>query len=246
MKTQYYLIAILFILYIVIPAQTAAQEGEVYVSLAAGISVPLSDYASTDFENESSGFAKLGGNFAINFGYRLNEYLSLTGLLSGSVNSYDYIALQDWFTEIYKESYPDTRWLVYSKNWGLGGLMGGITGSLPLKPNKIFLDARILGGFTYVYSPALQITGMEDGEDDLMVRIDQYSTISWALDFGAGFRFNRTRKQYFTLYADYLMAHPTYSNVELINNDVGIVRSDSFSQKINAINITFGIGYIVN
>ncbi|MCK5703368.1 MAG: outer membrane beta-barrel protein [Cyclobacteriaceae bacterium] len=246
MKTQYFPIAVFFFLFMITSPRAVAQEGEVYVSLAGGVSVPLSDYANTDFNDESSGFAMIGGNFAINFGYKLNEYLSLSGLLSGSVNRYNYIKLQDWFTENYKESLPDTRWLIESKNWGLGGLMIGVTGSIPLKPNKIFLDGRVLGGFTYAYSPSLNVTGLEDGADDLSLRIDQYSSISWALDFGAGFRYQRTRKQYFTLYADYLMAHPYYNNIDIIDNDIGVIRSDSFSQRVNAVNITLGIGYIVN
>ena len=137
MKTQYFPIAVFFFLFMITSPRAGAQEGEVYVSLAGGVSIPLSDYANTDFNDESSGFAMIGGNFAINFGYKLNEYLSLSGLLSGSVNRYNYIKLQDWFTENYKESLPDTRWLVESKNWGLGGLMIGVTGSIPLKPNKL-------------------------------------------------------------------------------------------------------------
>lgn len=246
MKVKLKIITMFISLLLILPATSRSQEGEVYVSMAGGASIPLSDYAATDFDDPSSGFARTGGNFAINFGYRMNEYLSVTGLLSGSVNRFDYIKLQDWFTENYKESLPDTRWLVESKSWGLGGLMAGLTGSLPLSPNKLFLDARILGGFTYVYSPAVSITGLEDGEDDLRVYIDQYSAISWALDFGAGFRYNRTRKQYFTLYADYLLANPKYTNVQIQNNDIDLQRETSFSQRISAVNITLGIGYIVN
>ncbi|MEN8225766.1 MAG: hypothetical protein ABFS05_10445 [Bacteroidota bacterium] len=233
-------------LMLIIPICSTAQEGEVYVSLAAGVSIPVSDYAASDFCQERSGFAMPGANFSINFGYRLNEYVSLTGLLSGSVNRYNYIKLQDWFTENKSEEFPDKRWLVESKNWGLGGLMLGATGSLPLVTNKLFVEARALGGFTYVYSPELKITGMEDGEEDLFMRIDQYSALSWALDFGAGFRYKRTRKQYFTIYADYLMAHPNYENVKVLDNDIGIIREESFSQKVNTVNITFGLGYIID
>lgn len=231
---------------LIIPSGLRSQEGDVYVSLSGGASIPLSDYAATDFDIESSGFASTGGSFTIDFGYRLNEYLSLEGLLSGGVNRFDYVALQDWFNENYTEALPDTRWLVESKSWGLGGLLVGLTGSLPLTRNKLCLDARALAGFTYVYSPALTITGFENGEDDLRLYIDQYSAISWAIDIGAGFRYKRTRKQYFTLYADYVVAHPQYNSVEIQDNDIGLSRETSFSQKIYTINITLGIGYIVN
>lgn len=246
MKATNKILAIIICLLLIIPANAISQEGDVYVSLAGGVSIPLLDYAATDFSDPSSGFARPGGNFAINFGYRLNEYLSLTGLLSGSVNRFDYVELQNWLTDYYKEELPDTRWLVESKSWGLGGLMAGITGSLPLSPNKIFLDARLLGGFTYVYSPALTVTGLEDNEEDKILFIDQYSAISWALDLGAGFRYQRTRSQYFTLYADYLLANPLYNGVILQTNDLNLQRETSFTQRVSAVNITFGIGYIVN
>ena len=246
MKAKQQIFAIFLGLLLIAPASAFAQEGEVYVSLAGGASIPLLDYAAVDFSDPSSGFARTGGNFAINFGYRLNQYLSVTGLLSGSVNRFDYVELQNWLTDYYKESLPDTRWLVETKSWGLGGLMAGITGSLPLSPNKIFLDGRLLGGFTYVYSPAMSVTGLEDNEEDLILYIDQYSAISWAIDLGAGFRYHRSRNQSFTLYADYLLANPQYNNVSIQDNDPELQRETSFTQRVSAVNITLGIGYIVN
>jgi len=123
--------------------------------------------------------------------------------------------------------------------------MIGVTGSLPIAPNKLYLDVRALGGFTYVHSPEIKATGVEEGEEDLFIIISDHNTLSWALDFGAGFRYNRSRKQYFTLYADYLMANPQYDSMEY-NSSVGPERLDSFSQRVSAVNITLGIGYIVN
>ena len=167
-------------------------------------------------------------------------------MLNGSVNRYDYIALQDWFTQAFGETLPNTSWAVQTKNWGLGGLLAGVTGSLPISPKKLFLDGRLLGGFTYVYSPALDIRGIESGEEDIRVYIDQYSTVSWALDLGAGFRYHRSRSQYFTLYADYFIAHPYYTGVHVQEDDLGLNRETSFSQKIYAINISLGLGYIID
>jgi hypothetical protein len=222
-----------------------SQEGEVYVSIGAGASIPLAEYSNTDFDDEGSGFAKTGGAFNINFGYRFNEYISLSGLLSGGVNRYDYIKLQDWLTSEYAEALPETSWIVESKNWGLGGFMAGVTGSLPIVTNTFFIEARALAGFIYTYSPTIDVTGKETGVEDKKIQIEQSSAISWSIDAGIGLRYNRSRKQYFILNADYLMAKPYFSDVRT-NTNFGVERDEAYTQKINTVNITIGIGYIVN
>jgi hypothetical protein len=222
-----------------------AQEGDVYVSLAGGVSIPLADYAATDFSRETSGFAKPGGNFTIHFGYRLNEYLSLCGLLSGGVNRFDYISVQDELNKIYNDVLPDTRWVVETKSWGLGGLLAGLNASLPLQARRLYLEARLLGGFIYAYSPAVYISGLESGAEDKTITIEQSAAPAWSFDAGAGFRYQRSKKQYFTLYADYVYAQPYFKDVRT-NSNFAYERDDAYSQKTGALNITLGIGYIVN
>lgn len=246
MKNLINLLNIFIAIILIYGTTLKAQEGDVYVSLGGGASIPLADYAKTDFNNEASGFAKVGGNFNINFGYRFNEYFSLSGLLNGCVNRYDYIKSQDELYDIFQDEYPDTKWIVESKSWGLGGLLIGGTASLPLGGNTIFFEVRALGGFIYAYSPAIYITGKETGTEDKKVSIEQNSAASWAFDAGAGFRYNRTKNQYFILFADYMMAQPHFSNVAVtsINND--LQRQEEFTQNIGTLNISIGIGYIVN
>jgi hypothetical protein len=223
-----------------------SQDNEVFVTLAGGVSVPLSDYAATDFSQEESGFARVGGNFNIYFGYRFNEFFSLAGLLNGCVNRYDYIKVQDEMYRLAAEEYPDTRWVVESKNWGLGGLMAGPVGSVPIVTNRFFFDVRALGGFLYAYSPAVYITGVEDGEPDKTLNIEQGSAGTWAVDLGAGFRYNRTRSQYFILFADYMYSEPSFSNVGVNSTEFEFLRAESYSQTISTVNISIGIGYIIN
>ncbi|NQT77854.1 MAG: hypothetical protein HQ565_09080 [Bacteroidetes bacterium] len=223
-----------------------SQEGEVYVSIGAGVSIPLADYAKTDFSKESSGFAGIGGAFNINFGYRFNEYISLTGLLSGGVNRYDYIKLQDEMYKISADILPETKWAVEAKSWGTGGFLAGLTGSLPIVSNTFYIEARALAGFMYTYSPAIYITGTETAEEDKTINIEQSSAISWSIDAGLGLRYNRSRKQYFILNADYIYAQPYFKNVYTESSNITLLRDNEFTQIINTINITIGIGYIVN
>lgn len=241
-----YALIIFAFIFLFFPGRAHSQEGDVYVSLGAGASIPFGEYASTDFDDEASGFARPGGNFNIAFGYRFNEYISLTGLLNGCVNRYDYVKVQEWLTEQYAQALPDTRWVVESKSWGTGGLMGGITGSLPLVTNRFFLEARALGGFLYAYSPAVYITGEETGSDDKVLDIEQSTAASWVLDLGAGFRYNRTHRQYFILMADYEYAEPYFKDVLATGTNIEMPRSDAFRQQMSTINVSIGIGYIVN
>ena len=244
MKKLFLFIPIALLLFCSSP-HVQSQEGDVYVSLGGGASIPLSDYAKTDFSDESSGFARVGGNFNINFGYRFNEFFSISGLLNGCVNRNDYVKLQDWLTQEFSDALPDTRWIVESKNWGLGGLLAGPVGSIPLISNRLFIDVRLLGGILYFYSPGIYVTGKETGEDDKIINIEQSSAPSWVVDAGAGIRYSRTRKQYFILYADYMYAQPYFSDVRT-NTNIGFERDKTFTQQIGVVNISIGIGYIVN
>jgi len=245
MKNLLLLIGISMLIFCIHPA-SQSQDGEVFVGIGGGASIPLSDYAKTDFSDESSGYARIGGNFNIYFGYRFNEYFSLAGLLNGCMNRYDYVELQNWFQQQFATSLPDTRWVVESKNWGLGGLMAGPVGSIPLVTNKFFFEGRLLGGFLYAYSPAIFVTGKENGEPDKEINIEQGSAASWVIDAGAGFRYKRTRKQYFVLFADYMFSNPNFTNVGFNTKEFGFSRADSFSQQISTVNVSIGIGYIVN
>lgn len=232
-------------LFLLSPALLSGQEGEVYVSVSAGVSIPLLDYAESDFDNESSGFARTGAGLKVDFGYRLNDYLSLSGMFTGGVNRFDYVKLENWFTENFANTLPDTRWVVESKSWGMGGLLVGVTTQMPLYVNRLFIEVKAMGGFLYVYSPARYITGKETGEDDILITTEQYASPTWALDAGLGLRYMRNRTQYFILSADYLLGNPYYSGVET-PNDIGLQVSDSFSQRISTLNISLGLGYIID
>ena len=245
MKTNTVIILLSIFLVILIPSSVLSQEGEVYVSINAGISIPLLDYAESDFDNESSGFANTGAGLKIDFGYGLNDYLSLSGMFIGGVNRFDYIELRDWLTENFATTLPNTQWVVESKSWGLGGLLVGVKAHLPLVTNQLFLEASAMGGFIYVYSPARYITGVTVGEEDIMITTEQYASPSWALDGGIGLRYKRTRTQYFILSADYLIGNPYYSGVETTSS-IGLEAADSFSQRVSTINIMLGLGYIIN
>jgi hypothetical protein len=245
MKTNILIIFLGFLLLSFLPSTLMSQEGEVYVSINAGVSIPLLDYAESDFDNESSGFAKTGASLKIDFGYGLNDYLSLTGMFLGGVNRFDYIELRDWLTENFATTLPNTQWVVESKSWGLGGLLVGARGHLPLVTNTLFLEATAMGGFLYVYSPARYITGVTEGEEDITISTEQYASPSWALDGGLGLRYKRSRSQYFILSADYIISNPYYSGVET-NSSIGLESADSFSQRVSTINIMLGLGYIID
>src|SRR5210317_1975121 len=222
----------IFSLFIILSANLHSQDGEVFVGLGGGASIPLGEYAATDFSQEISGFAMVGGNFNIYFGYRFNEFFSLAGLLNGCVNRYDYIEVQNELYELTAEDYPDARWVVESKNWGLGGLLVGPAGSVPIVTNRFFFDVRLVGGFLYAHSPSIYITGVEEGEPDRILNIEQGSEATWAVDAGAGFRYNRTRRQYFILFADYMYAQPHFNNIGVNTEEFGFQRADSYTQQI--------------
>jgi len=62
-------------------AQDAAKQKS-YISLYGGFSNPLGNYASTDYYNNKSGFAKRGVTFAIDGAYYLKKNFAIAGIIS--------------------------------------------------------------------------------------------------------------------------------------------------------------------
>jgi hypothetical protein len=162
------------------------------------------------------------------------------------MNRYMNMDVRDWFEEEFAQALPDTRWVVESKSWGIGGFLAGPVASLPLYRRRLFLDGRLMGGFLYAYSPSITIRGTEAGEEDKFILIPQASAPSWVIDAGAGLRYNRTPRQYFTLNADFLHAQAYFSGVGPATENIIFDREDSFTQYISTVNINIGIGYVVN
>ncbi len=85
--------ALLIILYwALMPGAAHAQEGPI-ADVAIGVSIPSGDFANDDFTNPASGFAQVGFNLNILFGYKFNDYVGLGGIITGNVHSYDYTAV---------------------------------------------------------------------------------------------------------------------------------------------------------
>lgn len=65
--------------------------------------------------------------------------------------------------------------------------------------------------------------------------------MTFAVNFGAGLRYNISNKMALSLNVDYFTTQPEFEVAT--TSDFGFSSNDTFKQSINMMNISFGIGY---
>ena len=239
--------ALLIILYwALMPGAAHAQEGPI-ADVAIGVSIPSGDFANDDFTNPASGFAQVGFNLNILFGYKFNDYVGLGGIITGNVHSYDYTAVKNGLQEELDSEFQNIDQIyVNTRQWASGGILGGGLFSLPVTTRLAF-DFKVMGGFLYVYSPELTIT-VESQTHPGWVYIANDRDVAFAWDLGAAIRYSMAGKKYLLVQYDYLGVDATFNDRETIirSNSGETSSTESFSQNIRMHNITIGLGYFIN
>lgn len=215
--------------------QSQAQDKKGYIGFSIGPSIPMGDLASKDFDNDAAGFAKTGAIFDISFAYKLgNGNFGITALLRGQSNSTDAQSLADEFAN----QVAGVNWTVESDGWGIGGLMFGGFGSLPISEKSSF-DTRAMIGFLSATSPEITVTGSGPG-GTAWIKQGNAGTISFAYLIGAGFKFDIGKNLYLLTNLDYLGSNPEFRNVETTTSD-GTREKSTWSQSMGTINFSAGI-----
>ena len=245
--TNFIRFTILIILcWALMPGATIAQDGPI-ANVAIGVSIPSGDFANDDFTNPASGFAQVGFNLNILFGYKFNDYVGLGGIITGNVHSYDYSAVKKGLQEELDNDFQNIDQIyVNTRQWASGGILGGGLFSLPVSTRLAF-DFKVMGGFLYVYSPELSIT-VESQTHAGWIYVANDRDVAFAWDLGAAIRYSMAGKKYFLIQYDYLGANASFSDREtIIMTNAGETSSkDSFTQDIRMHNITIGLGYFIN
>lgn len=96
-----------------------AQSGRQYVSLSAGPSFPLNDFAKADLTDSTSGFAKTGLNLKLIYSYKITHNFGLQAHFVVNVNNIDLQAIKDEANELF-DNYSFS--IQNSNTWNCGGI----------------------------------------------------------------------------------------------------------------------------
>lgn len=245
MKTRlFFLLLVVSAITLFSGLQTATAQNNIMASVSVGVNVPAGDYAKTDFSDSTSGFAKTGVNLNLFFAYKFNKFIGLGAMVTGGVNSIDQQKIRDEIVTDFRNLFPDANLSVTTKQWGLGGILGGVILSLPMN-KRLAIDVRVMVGFFYAYSPEIRIDINPQSTDPEYIIMEKDKAPAFAYDFGGSFRYNLGGKKYFLLNFDYLSSTPEFKNATTYysfdTDDVS-----TFKQEITCLNITIGVGYFIN
>lgn len=208
--------------------------GRQYIGISVGPSFPGSEFASTNLNDSTSGWAKTGVAIEVSYAYRLTHNIGIYVMGVFSSNKFDI----DRYRNALDANHPDTTFSVESaRNWSGGGLLVGPYLRLPLSDNFSW-DFRGAFGFYSAYSPKVTIRSSASTEPYYR---ESGSDFSYAYTFGSGFKF-KMAKYYFLLFADYFSSSLKFENATGWDwNSEPYVAE--FSQKITYVSVSVGLGY---
>ncbi len=208
-----------------------------YLAVSFGSSTPIGDFASTNRNNSSSGYAKSGLLFDLSFGYKFSKYFGMATLLRGQVNKVDAQTLSN---QAFQDIPDATSITVNTTGWTIGGYMAGGYGSFPIS-EKMSIESKVLFGFLTGTSPEIKYEISSPVTGDFWVKQSSASSVSFSYLIGIGYRFNLGKHFCFIANLDYLGANPQFNTI--VTTSFGDRDKEIMNQKFGTINYNFGIGY---
>lgn len=159
MKRVYTIVSISILIFTAFNA--AAQDAtpvKSYISIYGGLSNPLGNYASTDYNNNQSGFAKRSVTLAIDGAYYLKKNFAIGGIISfqdqGKLSGNDTYSLAQGYVASYAADQATVSGYDRFHNWNV---LIGPQYSFTYK--NFILDLRASAGLVWVTStPETEIT----------------------------------------------------------------------------------------
>jgi hypothetical protein len=222
-----------------------------YSGISMGVSVPLSDFASTDINNKSAGYAMPSFFLSFDGAYLFTPYIGISGMFSFANNTLNTTMIKENFKKRIHDDYPD---LVIPEDlnitynlgvWNHIGLHIGPQVSLPLE--RLNIDFRALGGLSFVLPPSNEMYFLnKETDQEFRTMSDNKEAISWGYTLGAGFRYLMSNRYILRLVINY-----TYANASIEINDSITMESglppdlirNNHKQPVGALQIGIGIAY---
>ena len=210
------------------------------VGLNGGASVPTGNFAKGDYSDETSGFAKTGGQFNLTGTYHLSDHFGITLLLGYS--SFGHNGTQS-LADGYKEDSGTDSTTLYSKgsNYSVSFLIGPSYRFHPGK--KLFIDARALIGYVNTHLAGFQIF-YEDYTTNSMSQ-NPASAGAFGFQGGIGIGYQISNSWAVHVNGDYFTSRPNFN----ITYDDFVVNSGrklkTYDQPVSGFNVTVGVSYSI-
>ena len=223
-------------------AQNSTKPGN-FIEISGGIAMPIGNFASSDFDKNSSGFAQTGSHFAASGAWYLTSNFGMGGMFSTSSFGVD----QTSIAKGYLEAFDCDSATASAGNYSSTSFLVGPYFALPL--GNLTIEARVLGGITTTSSPAIiaQAINKPDATDPISISTFAQSSgtaSAFGFDAGLGLRYKLLNHLGISLRGDFFSSKP---NITLNNyghqNNTGREIS-SYNQPISGISATLGIGYL--
>lgn len=240
---------LLFTCLIILSQIASSQTSDGFMGIMMGASIPLGDFASTDYDNEQAGYAATSFNLTMDGAYLVNSYLGFGGAVSFSNNSLNTGAVKTNLERYVKENYPDAELpedlTLISYNLGVWNHVNLMVGPfLTIPANRIHFDFRALGGLAFVFPPESEMYFMTE-DDEFRTYRDNKGKVSFGYMLGGGIRYTSRKNAIIRLMADY---SSTKTTIEITDYHFDIDlpednRKTEHTQPMHTVHVGLGIGW---
>jgi len=211
------------------------KKSKINFGISFGLSIPISNFGSSDMENSEAGLAKLGYNANIRAKYVLSKNIGIIAIYTSNSNSFNASILEDEF----RLQYPSLGISINSGNYISRGILGGIF-IKTLITNLISFETRALVGYSKSYSPEIELR-LSDGINHFKATIVKDDEKSLSFSVGAGLNYNVKNNLVISLNVDYYYTKPEFE-ITTISEFIPS-STDKNEQKFNILNTNMGIEY---
>ncbi len=219
-------------LLVIVSLSVKAQER--YIIISGGLTKPLSDFASSNFDNSEAGFATDG----YNFGFELANFFSPWFGLGGSFKFNNAGFNSQVYNDVLSERYDNRFDTIYisSGDYSLHNFLAGPYGKIDMG-DHLSIFAKTFIGVMSSFRPDQSLVYRNYGDlEDSYLFSEGKLTGAFAWNFGAGINIKITNSFSIIALADYIAANPKFDVY-----DYETVQFVKETQAVRYVNYNLGI-----
>ena len=216
------------------------------MGLCLGTAIPQGSFPNTDFDEETSGYAKTGFLFTFDGAWFPDDYLGIGATVTFASNNIDRTKYKEDLIADIHERYPDFPEdldFYYDVDvWKYLNLHIGPNVTVPF--GRFNFDIRAHGGLTLAWAPAEELSFKND-EIDFNTKRQKKPVPTLGFTVGAGLRYAFQNNFVLRVIGDYSGSKPTFETTEIVidNNGIPEEKTTKVDFPINNIHVGIGIAY---